>query len=156
MNIVIWRHADAATGNPDAARPLTERGRRQASVVARWLSTHLPKPCRVIGSPAVRARDTAAALTNEYGECAELGYGLESATGQAVLDAANWPKAEGTVIFVGHQPTVGRAVGLLLTGTQIQCEVFGGSAWWFSNEMPSFENRVLLRAVVSPEFLGGD
>lgn len=153
MNLVIWRHADAAPGDPDEARPLTDAGRAQAAAVARWLTTRLPRPWRVIGSPALRARATAAAFSSGYEAIPALGYGLESATGRAVLEAAGWPQGTGSVVFVGHQPTVGRAVSLLLTGAQTQCEVFGGSAWWFSNEVQSFEQLTLLRAVVSPDLL---
>jgi len=153
MNLVIWRHADAAPGSPDEARPLTEAGRLQARAVAGWIRAHVPGPYRVVGSPAARARDTAAALSTEYIPLAGLGYGLDTATGQAVLDAAGWPGAGGTVVFVGHQPTVGKAAVLLLTSADGHCEVFGGSAWWFSNEVRNFDGLVLLRAVVSPELL---
>lgn len=154
MNLVIWRHADAAPGKPDEERPLTALGLRQAAAVAQWLQANLPQPCRVIGSPAERARRSAAALTLDYQSIAELGYGLDSATAEAVLQAAGWPDGKGTTVFVGHQPAVGKAVALLLTGKAGYCEVYGGSAWWFSNEVPTFENLNLLRAVVSPELLG--
>jgi phosphohistidine phosphatase len=154
MNLVLWRHADAAPGSPDEARPLTETGRQQARAVASWLRAHVPGPYRIVGSPALRARDTAAALATEYVPVAGLGYGVDTATGQAVLDAAGWPNGSGTVIFVGHQPTVGKAAALLLTGSDGRCEVFGGSAWWFSNEVQKFENLTLLRAVASPDLVG--
>jgi len=154
MNLVIWRHADAAAGEPDEARPLTDAGRAQATAVAQWLKARLPGPYRIIGSPAMRARDTAAALAPQYEAIAALGYGADTATGQAVIDAAGWPNGAGTVVFVGHQPTVGKVTSLLLAGTEGYCEVFGGGAWWFSNEVPKFEKLTLLRAVVSPELLG--
>lgn len=154
MNLVIWRHADAAPGKPDEQRPLTELGLRQAAAVAQWLQNNLPGPYRIIGSPAERARRTAAALATDYEALADLGYGLDSATADAVLRAAGWPDGGGTVVVVGHQPTVGRTVARLLTGTDSYCEVYGGSAWWFSNEVRTFENLNLLRAVISPEFLG--
>jgi len=153
MNLVIWRHADAAPGTPDEARPLTEAGKAQARAVAAWLQARLPRPYRIMGSPAVRARATAAALGPDYEAIPELGYGLASATGPAVLNATGWPDGQGTVVFVGHQPTLGQVVSLLLTGTPTKCEVFGGSAWWFSNEMKTFERLNLLRAVVSPDLL---
>jgi len=154
MNIVIWRHADAAPGKPDDQRPLTDLGQRQSAAVAQWLKAHLPGPYRVIGSPTLRARDTGAALGVQYEAFDELGYGRDSATAEAVLRTAGWPDAGGTVVFVGHQPTVGKTMARLLTGGDGYCEVFGGSAWWFSNEVKSFEKLNLLRAVVSPDFLG--
>ena len=32
MELILWRHAEAAPGQPDAARPLTEHGRAQAAL----------------------------------------------------------------------------------------------------------------------------
>jgi len=154
MNIVIWRHADAAPGKPDDLRPLTDLGRRQSAAVAQWLKANLPGPYRVIGSPTLRARDTGAALGVPYEAFDELGAGRDSATAEAVLRIAGWPEAGGTVVFVGHQPTGGNTVARLLTGGDGYCEIFGGSAWWISNEVKSFEKLNLLRAVVSPDLLG--
>jgi broad specificity phosphatase PhoE len=58
--------------------PLTERGRRQATAVARAVRSASPRPIRVISSPRQRARDTADAfgLPVEVDErWAELDYG---------------------------------------------------------------------------------
>jgi len=153
MNLLIWRHADAAPGNPDESRNLTELGRLQAEKISTWIKTYVPGPYRVIGSTALRARDTAADLGSNYEAIPELAYGRESATGAAVLKAAAWPDASGTVIFVGHQPTVGKVTALLLSGSEADFAQQGGSLWWFSNEMPGYDGAVLLRAVVSADFL---
>ena len=153
MNLLIWRHADAAPGKPDALRPLTPLGHQQAKKISAWIKIHVPGPYRVIGSPAVRARDTAAALTTQYEAIPELGYGLETATGAAILKAAGWSQTTGTVIFVGHQPTVGNVNALLLSGTESDTNMQGGSLWWYSNEMPDYQGVTLLRAVVSHDFL---
>ena len=41
MDIILWRHADAhpacKSDQLDLTRPLTSKGRKQASAMARWL-----------------------------------------------------------------------------------------------------------------------
>jgi phosphohistidine phosphatase len=66
MDLILWRHADAQDGSPDADRPLTAKGRAQAKQVAVWLNKYLPKGTRVLVSPALRALQTADALEREY------------------------------------------------------------------------------------------
>ena len=153
MNLLIWRHADAAPAEPDASRPLTDLGKVQAAKVAAWIEHHVPKPYRVISSPAVRAQQTAQALTSDFEVADHLGFQMPTATGQAVLDKAGWPLKNETVIFVGHQPTVGQVHSLLLSSAVSSLDMQGGSLWWYSNSVPTFEGLNLLRAVVSADLL---
>ena len=37
MELILWRHAEAEDGSPDAARKLTAKGEKQAQKLARWL-----------------------------------------------------------------------------------------------------------------------
>ena len=62
MDLILWRHAEAEDGLPDAARKLTRRGQRQAEDMAAWLQGRLPKKLAVVASPATRTQETAAAL----------------------------------------------------------------------------------------------
>ena len=73
LDVILWRHADAEDGHPDAARALTARGRRQADSMGRWLSKRLPKDYRMIVSPATRAQQTAQALSNDFETVAGVG-----------------------------------------------------------------------------------
>ena len=45
MDLVLWRHADAESGIPDAERRLTPEGRRQAEHIAGWLRPRLRQDC---------------------------------------------------------------------------------------------------------------
>jgi phosphohistidine phosphatase len=150
MNLLIWRHADAAPGEPDHQRPLTPLGNQQAQFISTWIKTNVPGPYRVFGSPALRASQTAAALGAGYEAIEALGYKKETATGAAVLRYANWPNATETVIFVGHQPTVGRVNALLHTGSEQDSNMQGGSLWWFSSEGDGDKKLGFLKAVISP------
>ncbi len=62
MDIILWRHAEAEDGTPDAKRALTPRGEKQARKIAKWLAKRLPEDVRIVVSPAVRCQQTAEAL----------------------------------------------------------------------------------------------
>jgi phosphohistidine phosphatase len=147
MDLILWRHADAEDGMPDEARRLTPKGRKQAKKTATWLSAHLPAGYRVIVSPSARTRETAAALT----EKAVIEKAVStSATPQGVLKAAGWPDAAGAVIVVGHQPTLGAAAALALTGEAAAWSLKKGAFWWIARDA---DGEVQVRAVLTPAIL---
>ncbi len=147
MNLILWRHADAEDGMPDEARRLTPKGRKQAKKTAAWLSAHLPSGYRVIASPTVRTRETAAALTASA--IIEKAVST-SATPQGVLKAAGWPDGAGTVIVVGHQPVLGAAAALALTGEAAAWSLKKGAFWWIARDE---DGDVQVRAVLTPAIL---
>jgi phosphohistidine phosphatase len=147
MQLILWRHADAEDRVPDEARALTGKGEKQAKRVAEWLKERLPKDARVLASPAKRAQQTAAALTGRYETLSEIGT---AAGPQSVLDAAGWPDGDGTVVVVGHQPTLGQAAALALTGRPAEWGLKKGSLWWIESRG---RDDVITRAVVAPDML---
>ena len=150
MDLILWRHAEAEEGMPDRARALTPRGRKQARAVARWLAKRLPDDLRILVSPAVRAQQTAAAL-----ECAvETESRVDvGAAPHAVLAAAGWPDGAGTVLVVGHQPTLGEVAALALTGVHASWPVRKGAVWWLRRRVRAGEVEVVLRAVIGPDLV---
>lgn len=147
MDLILWRHADAESGVPDEERKLTAKGEKQAQRMAAWLKENLPKDTVVLASPARRARDTAEALTKKFDTNREVGT---TANAQAVLKAAGWPRGERTVVVVGHQPTLGQAAALALTGKAADWSVKKGAIWWLVARSPT---EIVVRAVVAPDLL---
>jgi len=143
MDLILWRHADAEDGVPDSARPLTTKGVAQADHVAAWLRKHVRHP-KVLVSPAVRAQQTARALTESFHTESALDVG---ASVSAVLAAAGWPHADGTTIVVGHQPTLGQVAAWLLAGTDADWPVKKGAILWFSTA----GDHAVLRAALTPD-----
>jgi phosphohistidine phosphatase len=139
MDLILWRHADAAAGGDDLARELTPRGREQAARVAGWLRAHLPDDYVLRVSPARRAQQTAAALASLITTEKLLAPG---ASVEAILKAAG---KEGTVILVGHQPDLGQAIAYLLCGEARDWAVEKGALWWLAGRS--------VRTVVSPDLL---
>ena len=111
MDLLLWRHADAADGSPDLARPLTPHGHEQARAMAGWLKKNMPKEIRVLVSPARRAQETAAALEMPVETLDAL---APDAAPAALIAAAGWPDGEGAVMIVGHQPTLGETAAVIL------------------------------------------
>jgi len=147
MDLILWRHADAEPGDPDLARRLTPKGRKQAAAMAAWLKAYLPHEVKVLSSPAVRTRQTADALTRKYDIAEEL---APDQSPEQMLAAAGWPDAGGTVILVGHNPAISRLAALLLSGNAADWTLRKGAAWWFTNRMREGESPVRLKAAMSP------
>jgi phosphohistidine phosphatase len=148
MDLVLWRHADAEDGADDAARALTAKGMKQAARMAAWLDSRLPGSARVIASPAVRAQQTAQTLSRETTTSKAVNT---AATAHDVLKAAGWPAGSGTVVVVGHQPTLGRAVALALTGKPSEWPLKKGAVWWIRAKDGEAAPTVI--AVMTPELL---
>lgn len=153
MDLILWRHADspaAAPGQDDLARPLTSLGERQAKHAADWLSRHLPDRTRILVSPAVRCQLTVQPLGRVFETVAGLAPDLPA---RQVLDAAGWPGATGTVLVVGHQPTLGEVAAWLIAGAPGPWSVRKGAVWWLRSRDGSGGGRAELLSVQSPELL---
>jgi len=150
MDLILWRHADAEDGTPDITRRLTSKGLKQARETAAWLRPRLPKRTRIVCSPAERARQTAAALTEDFEVVAEVGPRASCA---ALLGAAGWPDAADAVLLVGHQPALGTLAAFLLAGEERAWSVKKSGIWWLSNRQRDDEAQVVLRAVMAPDLL---
>ena len=150
MDLILWRHAEAADGAPDLARKLTAKGVDQAQDVARWLRPRLPRQTRIIVSPAQRTLQTAKALTADLEIVRDLAPGASPA---AVLAAAGWPEHKGAVLVVGHQPTLGLVASMLIAGEPMPWSIRKGAVWWISHRVRGERPQVVLRAVLSPDFI---
>lgn len=150
MNLILWRHAEAQDTSPDIERILTAKGRKQAEKMAAWLKSQLPSDTQILVSPAVRAQQTAQTLSEQFTTLAELAPG---ASADQLLVATNWPIAKGTVLVVGHQPSLGMAAAKALTGKADYWSVKKGAIWWLSSRVRGDERQTVLHAVLSPDML---
>lgn len=123
LELLIIRHAiaferDARRWPDDGERPLSPQGLVRARKAAAGIKQLVRRPARVLVSPLVRARQTAAILTEIAGwprasECAELAPG---GTPEALL-AALRRMPETRIAIVGHEPGLGRLLAASLPGT---------------------------------------
>jgi phosphohistidine phosphatase len=148
MDIILWRHAEAEEGSNDLARQLTEKGRKQAAQMAEFLHRHLPVDTRILVSPAVRTQQTASALTKDFITAPSI---APDASPHAVLQAARWPNAGGTVLIIGHQPTLGSVAAQLLGSGHESLRIKKSGLWWLSRREGS--SATTLRLVITPDYL---
>jgi len=150
LDLILWRHAEAEDGIHDSERKLTAKGEKQAARMAKWLRARIPGSAVVLVSPARRAQQTAHALTADFKTVTDIGL---AASAEGVLRAAGWPERDGTVVIVGHQPTLGEAAALLLTGAKEPWSVKKGAVVWVARRNDDEHARTQLRAAISPDLL---
>jgi phosphohistidine phosphatase len=120
---VLWllRHGDAADGSPDAERPLTEKGERQARHAGRALARLGVKVDACLTSPKVRAAETARLACEPLGIEPQLEPKLAGGPFDAEALAAGLGD---NVLLVGHDPDFSMAVHAL-TGAQVRMKKGG-------------------------------
>lgn len=150
MELILWRHAEAEDGMLDMKRKLTDKGRIQASRMGEWLKQRLPKDTRVLVSPSLRTQQTALALALDFETLEALAPGASVSN---VLKAAGWPDGGGTVVIVGHQPTLGSVAAKLLANAEDCWSVKKGAVWWFAQRGRAELAETTLLAVISPQML---
>ena len=122
----MLRHAksdwDADYGGDDLLRPLTERGRRAATTVGRFLSAMGEVPDRAITSPAQRAQQTLGLVREAAGsefplETSDRLYGGPD----GVLGVIHGVGREtGLLLIVGHEPTWSAVASRLANGAEFR------------------------------------
>jgi phosphohistidine phosphatase len=122
MELLIVRHAiafetDARRWPDDGERPLSPRGIARAQKAAAGMKQLVRAPGRVLASPLLRTRQTAAILTEMAGwpkatDCAELAPGRSPEALLAVLKRM----PETRIAVVGHEPGLGLLVAVALPG----------------------------------------
>ena len=150
MDLILWRHAEAIDSSPDMSRELTAKGRKHADKVAAFLKQQLPADTRILVSPATRTRQTAESYTDQYTVTPSIAPG---ASAHAILQAAHWPNGEGTVLIVGHQPTLGAVAALLLGSAEPSLSIKKGALWWFTRRERDESAQTNLRLVYAPDLL---
>jgi phosphohistidine phosphatase len=122
---VIWllRHGDAADGSPDAERPLTEKGERQARNAGKALKRLGVKIDVCLASPKVRARETARIACEELG----VEWSEAPALQGGPFDPHEVSAGIEDVLLVGHDPDFSMAVHTL-TGAQVRMKKGGLAA----------------------------
>lgn len=150
MDLILWRHAEAEDGAVDMVRELTAKGRKQAVAVGGWLDARLPGDARVVVSPAKRAQQTAAGLGRKFETVAAIAPGADPAE---LLHAVGWPETAGTVLVVGHQPTLGAVAALLLFGEERAFTLKKSGLVWLTNRTKRGDQQVVLKAAMAPELV---
>ncbi len=158
LKLHLLRHADAgdrdAWTQPDAERPLSQKGRRQSELLGRFLSGGHFRTDAVITSPKVRAAQTAelvaAELVTPVLVDERLGFGFGPDELVAVLAEAGDPVRP---ILVGHDPDFSELASWL-TGIEILLKK--GSMLRVDIDGPLAPGAGRLRWLLPPDLLAVD
>jgi phosphohistidine phosphatase len=119
MRLTIVRHGIAEDNAPDggdAGRRLTTEGVEKSRKVGVGLA-RISKPAqRVLSSPKVRAEHTARIIADAFDTSVEVVPELQSEDPELILEMLSTRKEE-TLVIVGHEPTLGALVELLIAGS---------------------------------------
>jgi phosphohistidine phosphatase len=152
VDLVLWRHAEAESGEPDEGRKLTTKGEKQARRVAEWLHNRLPDTAKILSSPAKRAQQTALALAEaSHRKIRTIEALAQDASVDEILDAVGWTAGKGTLVVVGHQPSLGRIASRLLAGQERDWPIRKGAVVWISHRESAPDAEPVLRAAIAPE-----
>lgn len=129
-HLLLLRHAKAARPERvrDFDRPLTGRGRRDAALLGRFLTTADRVPDLVVTSTAERARATAELAKEAGGWRAAVRQtpALYESTLERALDVVrSLERSRETAILVGHEPTWSELATLLIGGGQLRLPTAG-------------------------------
>ena len=156
LQLHFLRHADAgdpeAWAGPDAARPLSSKGERQAERLGAFLAEVAFRPDAVISSPKLRARQTADIIAGAIGvavrEDDRLAAGFDPETVDAILADAGGPRRP---VLVGHDPDFSRVLGWLSGADGLTMKK--GAFARVDVRGPVAEGRGTLRWLVAPDLL---
>ena len=158
IHLHLLRHAHAgdplAWAGPDAARPLTEKGRRQSERLGRFLVANGFVPELLITSPLARAVETAEIVAKildvSLAVDDRLAGPLDLATVDAILDAHGDPA---TPVLVGHDPDFSELTAVLCGAAGIP--IRKGTFVRIEVERPLEPGTGTLRWLVPPDLLKG-
>lgn len=117
MRVYLVQHGEAKREEEDPARPLTENGRREVELVARFLGRAGVRVGRILHSGRLRAAQTAEILGKHIDS--ERGIGEAEAL-EPLADPKIWyerlREIGEDVMLVGHLPHLAKLTSLLLVG----------------------------------------
>lgn len=128
--LVLIRHSKSSwsTDDPDHARPLSGRGRRDGLVAGRWLVQRGLLPDLAVVSTSTRTRQTLERLTEGGARFERVVFSDEvyNAGEQGLLQLVKQADADvRTLCLIGHNPAIAKAVRLLARRV-------GNHEWWTS------------------------
>lgn len=116
--LILFRHAKSswAENVEDHARPLAERGRKAAPLMARWLAAEGLQPSVALVSTARRTQETWTLAAPDLGKAQKRDVGaIYEAPASRILEAIHGvePSVE-TLMIVGHNPGMEDLARLLM------------------------------------------
>lgn len=149
MNLILWRHAEAEAGEPDEARCLTTKGKKQALKMGKWLGLHLPNKCTVLSSPAVRCVQTAQTLGRDFKTNAAF---ATNSSAEKIISTIGWPDNYHSTLIIGHQPLLGQVAALLIANQKQDWTIRKGAILWIAKKAKE-DFEIYIHAAIDPDLI---
>lgn len=159
MKLYLIRHATAAAESESAGSDpgLAEKAKTRLVRVAQGLAKMNVKPNLIVAGPAGRTRETAAIISESFGELrvealAELAPEIAPET---LLESLRAFSGLESLAIVGQQPQLGRLASLLITGSAELCELNfkKSAAACLSGRLSDAPGRFTLEWLIPPKAL---
>jgi phosphohistidine phosphatase SixA len=153
--LYLLRHAHAgdpeAWSGPDELRPLSEKGKRQAKRLGRFLADGPARPDAIVTSPKVRAEQTARAVAKALDVPVRLDQRLAGGFGMRSLVELVGSLDAGAPMLVGHDPDFSALLAGLIGARGV--EMRKGALAAIDLSWPLERGAGTLRFLISPELL---
>jgi phosphohistidine phosphatase len=129
MEIYLFRHGiaeDAAAGEPDSSRKLTDEGKEKTAAVAKLAREADVRPSAIISSPYVRAVETARIAARELGFEGELITAPElvpHGSPENVWNVIRERREDDAILLAGHEPLLSHVTSYLLASPALRVEM---------------------------------
>lgn len=105
-----WKDSDLT----DIERPISNRGKKNAAKIGKWLDANNLMPDLILCSPATRAQQTLKRICNECASSAVVVEDLYLAEVPKLLEIlANAPQEPERIMIIGHNPGLEELLNLL-------------------------------------------
>jgi len=156
VELYLLRHADA--GDPatfrgdDYQRPLSDKGRRQASSIGRFLSRRGFHPDTIVSSPKMRARQTAELVAAALATPVSLDDRLAGTPGLEQIGQVVGDAGTRRVLLVGHDPEFSELAAQLSGADSVPLKK--GALVRLDVSLPFAPGHGVLRWLLPPDLVG--
>ncbi len=155
IRLHLLRHAHAGDAfewqGDDARRPLTNKGRKQAERLGRFMCEHGIRPDVIVSSPLLRALQTAEIVATELGMTVRRDPRLGSGFGRQELWALLDELGAREPLLVGHEPDLGLLLSYLADAPRLPMRK--GTLATVDLETRLGDGEGILRWLLPPELL---
>ena len=129
MEIYLFRHGmaeNAAAGEPDSSRKLTDEGKEKTAAVAKMARAANVQPSAIISSPYVRALETARVAARELGFEGKVITAPElvpHGSPENVWNVIRERRDDDSILLAGHEPLMSGLVAYLLGSPALRVEM---------------------------------
>jgi len=156
MQIYLLRHgiaADAAPGQPDAARPLTAEGKEKLRRVLHRAAAAGARPALIVSSPLRRALETAAVAAEVFQYKARITVTdalLPEASPYDLWDEIRRHSEDPAILLASHEPLMSTMAAFLLSGPAVQVDMKKAALLRIDSDRLGREPKGVLKWMLTP------